>query len=361
MAITKCTKCNSELRYGSEQVGIDKDNVPVYHKFGYCDKCFFKYDLESYTKKNIPNSGLSIAAILFTIFGITGIVGLILSIVDLCIYEKDKKHTWSIVALVLCVLYFLALGPLGLFDRETENSITIDLSPRIEYEKPQDEEEIILSDKEILFMNIPWGTSFTKVDELHGELGMWALTGDSMKTFSTDEILLGDYKGIDFDYTDINIIGGCLYGGIEIAGYTTQETQLYFAYDTVDGKLPQTEEQSSLYGGRYVFSTENLDGMTSDLKEKITNIYGPSSKTAKEEDIYGNKYTYTFWYGQNETVLVLKTQEAAEDSDIWKDEITLSYAWLYGDTLLQKASDLLKQETLEKEQSNYGSDNTSGL
>lgn len=224
------------------------------------------------------------------------------------------------------------------------------------------EETINIYDKEILFMDIPYGTSFTKVNEMHGELGLWALTGDSYKTFSTDEILLGDYKGIDFEYGDINIIGACLNGEIDVAGYKTKETQLYFAYNIVDGKLPKTEDESSIYGAKYVFSTEDLEGMHIDLKNKLTSLYGEPSKTTNETDIFKIEYTYTWWYGQNDTVLVLKTQDTKNDTtDLYDDEITISYSWLNGDVLLQQANDLLKQQEKEKEQSNYGSNNTTGL
>lgn len=246
---------------------------------------------------------------------------------------------------------------------DTENS-KINISESIN-DKPiveEKEELITICDKEILFMDIPYGTSFTKVNEMHGELGLFALAGDSYKTFSTDEILLGDYKGIDFEYGDINIIGCCYDGKIDVAGYKTKETQLYFAYNIVNNELPKTEDESSFYGGRYVFGTEDLNGMYTDLKNKLTSLYGEPSKITNETDIFKIEYTYTWWYGQNDTVLVLKTQNTENDTtDLYNDEITISYAWLNGDVLLQQASDLLKQQEKEKEQSNYGSGNTEGL
>lgn len=223
-------------------------------------------------------------------------------------------------------------------------------------------EEIVLSDKEILFMDIPWGTSYSEVNDMHGELDMFPISGDSFMTCSVDEIILGSYQGIDFEYNDINIIGNAINNEIEVAGYKTQEVKLYFAYNIVDGQLNKTEDESSLYGGQYVFATENLEETSNDMKNKITSLYGEPHKVITDTDIYENIYTYTYWYGQNGTILVMKILNAENDTtDLYDNEITLSYAWIEGDNLLQNASDWLKNDALEKEKNNYGNDNTNGL
>lgn len=145
----------------------------------------------------------------------------------------------------------------------TSSTITLS-TPEPTIENNETEEQIIVCDKEILFMNIPWGTSFTKVDKLHGELELWGLSGEHYKTFSVDDILIGEYEGIDFEYSDINIIGNCFHSELEVAGYTTKDVSLYFAFNIVDNTLPKTESESSLYGGQYVFDTENLSETYSD-------------------------------------------------------------------------------------------------
>lgn len=249
-------------------------------------------------------------------------------------------------------------------EKEEESSAPIieEPTPEPTIENDEIEEPINICDKEILFMNIPWGTSFTEVNDMHGELGLWGLNGDVFKTFSVYDIIIGEYEGIDFEYSDINIIGNCSNSELEVAGYTTTDVSLYFAYDIVNGSLPKTENESSLYGGQYVFSTENLDGMYSDLKEKLISLYGEPNKTTYKTDYLDLSYKYTWWFGKNDTVLVLKSQNASNDTtDLFNDEITISYAWMKGDELLKDASNLLKKETLKKEESNYGSNNTAGL
>ena len=105
MAITKCTKCNGDLRFGSEQVGFDKNNVPIFHRFGYCDTCMYKYDLDvqttpavSTTKKK--DSVLSVIAAVFALFTITCFIGFIIALIDLGINDKTKRHLGSWFAVI---------------------------------------------------------------------------------------------------------------------------------------------------------------------------------------------------------------------------------------------------------------------
>ena len=42
----KCPKCKGELKIGHEQVGVNSNNLPIYHNFGYCYNCKLKWDLD---------------------------------------------------------------------------------------------------------------------------------------------------------------------------------------------------------------------------------------------------------------------------------------------------------------------------
>lgn len=230
---------------------------------------------------------------------------------------------------------------------------------RLEQERLEQEK---LKQTDILFMEIPWGTNYTTVDRDHGELNIWAISGENFKTYSIDDIVLGDYQGIDFEYTDINIIANALTGEIDVAGYTTSKVVLYFAYIPVGGKLTKTEKDSALYGAQYVFEPKNLKVMSADLIEKLSLVYGKPDKETKDTDIWGNKYTYTWWYGPNNANIVLKQTDSSKDSTgFYSDEIIISYVWLKGDELLQNASDILKKEAIEKESESYGNNSTNGL
>lgn len=41
-----CPKCNKVLRIGTEQVGVDENNLPIFHRFAYCDDCRLKKDID---------------------------------------------------------------------------------------------------------------------------------------------------------------------------------------------------------------------------------------------------------------------------------------------------------------------------
>lgn len=43
----KCERCGNELRIGNEQVGFDFRQLPLFHRFGYCDNCRIKWDLDA--------------------------------------------------------------------------------------------------------------------------------------------------------------------------------------------------------------------------------------------------------------------------------------------------------------------------
>lgn len=219
-----------------------------------------------------------------------------------------------------------------------------------------------IPEKEIVFSGVPWGTSYTETNKMLDYLGLWNLSGEGYKTYSIDDIVLGDYQGIDFEYSDINIIGNTFYGEVDVAGYTTTEVNLYFAYLPVNGVLTKTEDDSALYGAQYIFEPLNLEEMTTDLIEKISSLYGEADDETSTIDWFDIEYNYTYWYGSNDTAVVLKSVDASNDTtELYKDEIVISYVWLKGDELLQAASDTLKLEAEQAEAEGYGNGSTSGL
>ena len=41
-----CVRCGYKIKYGIEKVGYNRKDEAVNHRFGYCDGCMTKYDLE---------------------------------------------------------------------------------------------------------------------------------------------------------------------------------------------------------------------------------------------------------------------------------------------------------------------------
>lgn len=229
--------------------------------------------------------------------------------------------------------------------------------------KETKKESIVRSEKEILFCDIPWGTSYTTVNQLHGEWNLMPIAGEGFISPSVDAVLLDDtLKGIDFEYNNINIIGNALNPETNVAGYQTSDIKLYFAYNVIDGVLSKTEESSSLYGAHYKINPVDLQSATNDLISKITSLYGEPASNTNDLDMWGNYTTYVYWYGANDTELVLKSTDTSKDTtDLYEDEITISYAWRKGDELMQSASDVEKAFASNEESNVYGNDFTDGL
>lgn len=213
--------------------------------------------------------------------------------------------------------------------------------------------------KEIIFRDIPWGTSYDDVVSQIPDVTFYPFTGEIYKTYSVDQIITGD--GLRFENSDINISGNSVYGSLSVAGYQTTDVDLYFAYVPVNGVLTKEKADSAFYGASYEFTPEDTKGMASDLKEKLTSIYGEASKTTQDKDLWGGVVKYTYWYGANDTLLVLCVDD--ESASRWKstEKIRIVYAWREGDKLLQEASDCLKREAVANERSNFGDGNTNGL
>ena len=139
MGLTKCPKCGLQFRYGTEPVGIDNNGIPVYQRFGYCDTCKSKYNLdalgtrgvETVVKEERKNSSLSIWAIVLSLFVITSFISVILSLIDLCMMNKEEKHHWSCIALTISVLTLICF--FGFNDKtETSELGTIEFSAESE-------------------------------------------------------------------------------------------------------------------------------------------------------------------------------------------------------------------------------------
>ena len=136
----ECPICRRPFRFDTEQVGVDANNNPVFHRFAYCDTCKRKKDLDApqgmpqnqtravppvtagtYNGNNIPNgpvkkekkkdSVLSIIAAICALFGLTFWLGAILAIIDLVKGKHDgKRHLGSYFALIIAAVYVFVLS-----------------------------------------------------------------------------------------------------------------------------------------------------------------------------------------------------------------------------------------------------------
>lgn len=395
----KCTNCGNEMRIVPEVVGTDNSGNPVYHQMAYCDSCKTKTDIDLIGSRVPMKKGESVCGIIGMIFSfifcniLFPFIGLVLSIIGLC--SKTKKSVCGTIGLIVSIFTIILniFAPQFMkyvdeakeesqiyeeiqstseeYSAESQNEVPLDeaeniLDEKFEESKEQAETpepyEDAISDKEIVFNNISWGTNFPDASEKLSTWDLWNISGEGYKTCSVDDILLGDYKGIDFDYSGINIISHAFNGEQEVAGYTTEDIILYFSYLPVGEYLTYEESDTALYGAQYIFKPVNLQDTYNDLIHKISEIYGEPNKQTQEIDLWENQYTYTYWYGANNTELVLKSLNSENDTtELYDDEIYLTYAWRGGDELLKNASDAVKKEKSDKEKDAQGEGDLSGL
>lgn len=51
-----CPQCNGELRIVPEQVDVDSNDLPVFHRIAYCDNCMVKKDIDVVEYRDITNN-----------------------------------------------------------------------------------------------------------------------------------------------------------------------------------------------------------------------------------------------------------------------------------------------------------------
>lgn len=221
------------------------------------------------------------------------------------------------------------------------------------------------SDVEITFRDIPWGSSYTDVNKILDSFDLMANAGQGIRNPSVDAILYDDdNKGIEFENNYINIIASALNtDNADVAGYELSEMNLYFAYAVTNGVINRTEENSKLYGAKYYLNPSDITSANNDLVSKLSSIYGNPAKSETDIDYDGDYITYTYWYGINDTELILKTIEASEENrtDYYTGAIVISYAWREGDDLMQQASDAISAEAIANEEITYENNSLEGL
>lgn len=191
-----CKQCNNELRIVPEEVGVDAKGMPIYHRFGYCDTCMQKIDLDETTNSNVINSvsstttpnptstkkkqsTLSVLAAIFAFFTCTCFIGLILGIIDIAMNDKSKKHTGSWFAVIFTGIIIM-IGGIGLFssssddsdDENTKNPTKVVTSLKPEENTAQDNNEIssggsfTANDLKVTINEID--TNYTEYDNQYG-------------------------------------------------------------------------------------------------------------------------------------------------------------------------------------------------
>ena len=214
--------------------------------------------------------------------------------------------------------------------------------------------------KEILFRNIPWGSSIT---EYIAAIGNDKISGNASKihTIYSWEIK----KDNDMDESELRIEDGGYYvssypKNFTVAGIPVGNIYAYFMFTYDDDAVYTEEEKVSLYKAEYDLEPIDIAETFPILSEKLTGLYGQGKK-AHGSQKYLNGFTEYYetitWEGANNTGVRLYMCYREEDGK--KDYRSLSLT--YGKTNSVNLFNNLIAAITREQKKEMLKDNTDGL
>lgn len=220
------------------------------------------------------------------------------------------------------------------------------------------------TDSEITFRDVPWGSTYPEVQQSLSDFDWYTMSFDYMRHYTVEEIMTDDSNNdIEFNNSGINMTATPFTNKeTDVAGYTTTDITLFFAYTDTEAICGANDDATTLYGAQYEFEPQDLYGMTTDLTEKLTSLYGDPDDTSSKTDLFGVKTTVTYWNGANDTEVALRSVDASGDTtNLYNDELYIAYVWKQGNQLLQDIDQKVSGNAANQEAQNYGNGNTNGL
>ena len=217
---------------------------------------------------------------------------------------------------------------------------------------------------EILFREIPWGTTSKDAKQLLKS----ANSSISVSIWEKSYILYPDtmlYIGISLS-EGVQEGGNILYAhNLTAGGYDIQMAQLHFAYTYQDSKIDRNAD--SLYAALYYFDVIEHEEVYKDLQQKMSDLYGSGKESNQTKSgwiaagDYSGKYEYAVkqitWYGDNNTFVTLQWISSTNQADSIQNNCGISM--LYGKTDAKSMLDNL-EKALEQEKANADKENAAG-
>lgn len=206
---------------------------------------------------------------------------------------------------------------------------------------------------EILFRNIPWGTSATALSNL---IKMEEV--EIYEDMPLEHARMLEYEH-SFDYTDRNTgfkVCGYTYTEskrIKVAGYPVYMITGYCAYGRDGDTVLYDKNDSRMYAAQYVFNIVDYAAAYSDLQNKLTSLYGKCVETEDSISVLEDGgwrdvpiYIST-WSGDNGTQVALACSSDENRGNVWSNWLNLVYKNTLFDEELDKISDLVyRDETI---------------
>lgn len=206
---------------------------------------------------------------------------------------------------------------------------------------------------EILFRNIPWGSTATEAKQIASDITWMSFGGATFGRLDT-------LRYEDYSVTDINSDNNSVeytaitHDDLEVAGYKPEDIQMYFSLVPDDKKIIKDDEHTALYAGQYKFYPQNIESVSDDLLEKLTGLYGEPKKLQSEYEFLYKHYSIYEWDGDNDSSVFLLT--AISEDNPSENRVVITYTWDKGDEMMDYASEVYYGES-----DAIGNGNTDGL
>lgn len=207
---------------------------------------------------------------------------------------------------------------------------------------------------EILFRGIPWGSTHADVQKAIGNLGSYGY-----KSSYPNPAFCWAGGSKSYHYENDPLHGSFSGPKLSVAGYD-MSTQFLFAYTVTDPIKYDTENTAFIAATYNISDLSDPDGVAKDLVEKLSSIYGPFDSTSEGKTLGGYPINYWYWYGANDTFIVLKERNGVGYSYGIAD-VTIGYGWNGGDEIMDKLDKAISEENKAKEAEKFGNGNTDGL
>ncbi len=199
---------------------------------------------------------------------------------------------------------------------------------------------------EILFRDIPWGSSYKEATSRIA-VKFWTKPHDDYAS----TVKSGLMGGHDLAYKYYIRCRSDGEPNLSVAGYPVEKIRLWFVYTPdSNGHLTKSENDTALYLAEYQIKPKDINAVEKDLIEKLSSVYGDVDEQASEGTVI--KEDHYLWYGSNNAVCVLTARRSNSSTTI-----DITYGWLDGDEYLQRAYEALAAEEAES----MGNGNTDGL
>lgn len=215
---------------------------------------------------------------------------------------------------------------------------------------------------EILFREIPWGTTSENAAELIKNENVSA----SIQILEEAFILFPEELLDPYSLNGINAGGNVLYAyNLTAGGYKVEMAQLHFLYNIKNNLIDRNND--SFYAAAYYLDVVDHEAVYNDLHQKMTDIYGVGKeKTGQQSGViasldYTGMYTHTVkrttWYGANDTFVIL--QWISDDNQAKPVQDSCGVSIVYGKHNLD--SSLLEiEKALNQEKANADKENAKG-